>query len=179
MIRVLIWISIAIVCVGMCAAGFYFGQNIPFAQQWPLFEALRTTAAIVFAVVGAWLAIIYPERLKFSFGRNTGRNRGSANAAVLLYPAVYSTIILICVLFIGILAPILKQIPAVMAHLPLCRGLAFLALTILTLWQIAVVIITAIPADMVKSSVDREQATEEVLQQRSRLIRNRGPGSPQ
>lgn len=167
------------VCVGMCAAGFYFGQNIPFSQQWPLFEALRTTAAIVFAVVGAWLAIIYPERLKFSFGRNTGRSRGNANAGVLLYPAVYSTVILVCILFIGILAPILKQIPFFIAEREFCRGLSFLALTMLTLWQIAVVIMTAIPADMIKSSVDREQATDDVLQDRSRLVRSRQPRPPQ
>lgn len=45
------------------------GENVSFAQQWPLFEALRNTASIIFAAVGAWLAIIYPERLKMSFGR--------------------------------------------------------------------------------------------------------------
>jgi hypothetical protein len=157
----------------MCAAGFYFGRGIPFAQQWPLFEALRTTAAIIFAVVGAWLAIIYPERLKFSFGKKSSRNKGSANVGVLLYPAVYSTIILICVLFIGILAPILKQIPIIMVQVVIFRGLSFLLLTVLTLWQIAVVIMTAIPADLVKSNVDEEQATQEVLQQRSRLVRTR------
>lgn len=42
----------------------YFGKNVPFSSQWPLYEALRTTASIIFAVVGAWFAIIYPERLK-------------------------------------------------------------------------------------------------------------------
>lgn len=60
-------IATSLVAVG---TGYYFGKNVPFHEQWPLYEALRTTASIIFAVVGAWLAIIYPERLKFSLRGN-------------------------------------------------------------------------------------------------------------
>lgn len=58
---------LVIALVFIILAAGYFGRHITFALQWPLFEALRTTASIIFAVVGAWFAIIYPERLKKSF----------------------------------------------------------------------------------------------------------------
>ncbi|WP_408913341.1 hypothetical protein ACJUA3_03255 [Citrobacter freundii] len=60
-------VVIGIACVVVVVLAGILGRNVAFALQWPLFEALRTTASIIFAVVGAWFAIIYPERLKKSF----------------------------------------------------------------------------------------------------------------
>lgn len=169
--RFFFWIIIVSLALTICGASFYYGQEIPFEKQWPLFEALRTTASIIFAVVGAWLAIIYPERLKFSFGRPAGKDKATSNVAVLLYPAVYSTIILVCVLLIGIIAPILKQVPIIMEYRTLMRGLSNLSLAVLTLWQVAVVVMTAVPADLVKTKADEEKVEQDVLTHRSRLVR--------
>lgn len=54
--RVIGW-TLAVAAV---LAGAWFGRKVPFAEQWPMYEGLRTTAAIIFGVIGAWLAIIYP-----------------------------------------------------------------------------------------------------------------------
>lgn len=156
--------------IALCGLSAYVGQNIPFAEQWPLFEALRTTSSIIFAVVGAWLAIVYPERMKLSFGRPAGIDRNSTNVGLLLYPAGCSTIILICVLFAGILAPIIKHIPQAMQHLAYLRGFSFFILTFLTLWQITVVVITLYPADLVKTSADVENAASDFRSSRSSLV---------
>lgn len=155
----------------LCVAGFYYGQFIPFAQQWPLYEALRNTAAIIFAVVGAWLAIIYPERLKLSFGQAASNVKTNGNIGLLLTPAVHSTIILVALLLIGVIAPILKQLPILFLHIDLCRGLSFLTLMALTLWQVVIVIMTIAPADMVKLMTDRERAENEVEDHFNKLIR--------
>lgn len=53
----------------MIGVAWYLGANIRFEEQWVLYEALRTTASIIFAVVGVWLAIVYPERLKSPFSQ--------------------------------------------------------------------------------------------------------------
>ena len=136
--RKLFFIIIALSGFSICWAGYYYGRNIPFIQQWPLFEALRNTAAIIFAVVGAWLAIIYPERLRLSFGQSQSGEKSNKNINVLLLPAIFSTVILVLLLLIGILAPILKQIPSFLEHTAVFRGISFLILCILTLWQIAI-----------------------------------------
>lgn len=169
--RKLFLFSAALVGAAICAAGFYYGRNIPFAQQWPLYEALRNTAAIIFAVVGAWLAIIYPERLKLSFGKADGGAKPNGNMGLLLTPAIHSTIILVSLLLIGILVPILKQIPFLLAHLDNCRGISFFILSGLTLWQVVIVIMTIIPADMVKTMADTESAKNEIVAHYSKLIK--------
>ncbi len=164
MIRVFVLSIICLLSLALCGAGYYLGRAIPFAQQWPLFEALRNTAAIIFAVVGAWLAIIYPERLKLSFGKAANVDgRGSDNVGLLLTPAVHSTFILVCLLLIGVVAPLLKQIPGILNYVDLFRGVSFFLLTVLTLWQVAIVIVTIFPADLIKSNFDSEQATKRLL----------------
>jgi hypothetical protein len=108
--------------------------------------------------------------MKLSFGRPAGIDRNSPNVGLLLYPAGCSTIILICVLFAGIIAPMVKQIPQAMLHLEYLRGFSFLILTFLTLWQITVVVITLYPADLVKTSADVENAAADFRSSRSRLV---------
>ncbi|UGQ45109.1 hypothetical protein [Massilia endophytica] len=152
-------VVVGIVAIVFCVAALLYGQNIPFANQWPLFEALRTTASIIFAVVGAWLAIIYPERLKLSFKKSGDRkSAGSDNVGLLLTPAVHSTIILVCLLLIGIAAPLIKQIPGILQHVVFLRGISFFLLTILTLWQVAIVVIAVFPAAFIKDAYDAERA---------------------
>lgn len=157
------------VAIGLAAAGFKLGGGISFEQQWPLFEALRNTASIIFAVVGAWLAIIYPERLKFSFGKRNGSVESSPGIGLLLTPAVHSTILLAILLLIGVAAPMVKQIPQAITHVELLRSVSFSALVGLTCWQIAIVTMTLIPAEVVQSSIDAEKARTEIGASRGRL----------
>ena len=103
-------ILIGILAIACFVAGICFGGDIKFEQQWVLYEALRTTASIVFAVAGAWIAIIYPERLKAPFkGEKTQIDSSLKHYRSLFSPIVNSIFILCAVLIVGILAPIFKQ----------------------------------------------------------------------
>ncbi|UCR75701.1 hypothetical protein [Burkholderia thailandensis] len=153
----------------VCVAGYYYGRHIPFEKQWPLYEALRTTASIIFAVIGAWLAIIYPERLKVSF-RGGNKNGGSnGNLGVLLTPAVHSTIILGLLLLLGICAPLIKEVPAVRPHVEVARGISFVILSVLTMWQVVIVFMTLFPAQIVQDQIAKESAKKEVDDQYGKL----------
>ncbi|EQB2067009.1 hypothetical protein ACYEVR_001146 [Yersinia enterocolitica] len=149
-----------IVClIGLIGVGFWYGRFVPFAQQSPLFEALRTTASIIFAVVGAWMAIIYPERLRFTFKPDTSKTTSMpVNMGKLLHPAVNSTFILCIVLLVGVLAPLIKQITFLFPYKEWLRGVSFSLLIALTFWQIWTVILTLVPADMIKAKMDHENA---------------------
>jgi hypothetical protein len=164
MFRIIFFAIVLIFIVGGCGIGFYLGKNVPFAQQWPLYEALRNTASIIFAVVGAWLAIIYPERLKISFGRDRSNtiSPNGAGMGLLLTPAVHSTILLVVLLLIGIAAPLLKQLPQATTHVEVFRGLSFAVLVALTCWQACIVIMTLFPAEIVLSASQREQAANQI-----------------
>lgn len=140
----------------------YFGQNVPFASQWPLFEALRTTASIIFAVVGAWFAIIYPERLKKSFkGGGTDSDANGRGITRLFTPIVHSTAILASVLIIGVAAPLLKQLTFVVEHKEFFRGVSYFVLVCLTLWQLLTVLYSLIGPDMVKRHNSAQERARE------------------
>ena len=123
-------IRAATLFIGKCASagllvlGFIYGQNIRFSEQWPLFEALRNTAAIIFAVIGAWAAIIYPERLKLAFEENgkVAKTSSSKGIEMLMAPIFHSTFLLAIILLVGILAPIVKQFEFVSKWTNLFRG---------------------------------------------------------
>ncbi len=149
----LLIILIAVVVVG---GGGWLGQKVPFAVQWPMFEALRTTAAIIFAVIGAWMAIIYPERLKLSFKDPSATTPGKADAAGELFtPVINSTSILVIVLGIGVVAPLVKTI-GLPGPVAIWRGVSYAILIALTLWQIWTVMLTVDPADRIKSFMSKE-----------------------
>lgn len=151
---------------------FFFGRNIPFEKQWPLYDALRNTAAIVFGVMGAWIALIYPEALSQILGQSHNSRITEDEDKIkeikkLLSPLIYSTSILIFVLLIGIFAPIFKQISLFMNHRDLMRGISYVSLGVLTLCQLWAVILTLIPADLVKQNLDYIHEKQKV---RKRLL---------
>lgn len=160
-LRLLGW-AVALAAV---TAGAWYGRAVPFAEQWPIFEALRTTAAIIFAVIGAWMAIIYPDRLKLSLRDPGAKVKGELSGMGKLFtPVVNSTVILCIILIVGALAPILKR-----HTLPLdpsmLRGISYGLLVSLTLWQLWTVVLTLVPASAIKTYVDHEDG-------RVRLIKN-------
>lgn len=156
--REVAFILIPIMILLIIGAG-YAGRLIPFSAQWPLYEALRTTASIIFAVIGAWMAIIYPERLKISFRSQDSQNEDGVKK--LFTPIVNSTSILIIILALGIIIPIIKTIVALTPYTTILRGVSYATLTTLTLWQTWTIFLTFIPIDIIKSAVDNDRRREE------------------
>lgn len=164
MIRTATLFIVKCASVGLLVLALIYGRNIRFSEQWPLFEALRNTAAIIFAVIGAWAAIIYPERLKIAFEENgkvekTSRSKG---IEMLMTPIFHSTLLLAIILLVGILAPVVKQFDFVSKWVSLFRGFSFFILSALTLWQIFIVIKTLFPAEVILSTSQREDLREKI-----------------
>lgn len=149
------------------AAAIYFGQNIPFAEQWPLYEALRTTAAIIFAVVGAWIAIRFPDRGAVIIGENKTATREGIGRY--FHPVAHSIVVLCSVLVIGVVAPIAKRFDYVQHHLEVFRGLSYGVLAALTLFQLWTVIISLGPAAELKNNADIASAESARQYNRKRL----------
>lgn len=142
-------------------AAYFVGDKITFSEQWGLYETLRTTASIIFAVVGAWFAIVYPEKLKAPFRKRTSHQANAdTRFGSLFSPIVNSTVILCLILFIGIIAPVLKQIPVLLEYKGYLRAISFGLLCCLTFWQIWTVFITLIPADILKYQSERDMARQ-------------------
>lgn len=111
--------------------------KVPFSHQWPLYEALRTTAAIIFAVIGAWMAIIYPERLRLSYKSPDEKPEDKADAAgELLRHSCRELHMCSCGCFAHRRnCPCVESVWAPRPHNPLWRGVSYALLVALTLWQ--------------------------------------------
>lgn len=161
--KVAITLCASVVAIVIVALSFVVGRHISFAHQWPLFEALRATASIIFAVVGAWFAIIYPERLRAAFRSEDTQPIEPTAMRKLFTPIVHSTIILSLILLIGILAPMVGVTDIAKNHKEVARGISYATLSALTLWQIVTVLMTLNPADTLKSRADLDRRKQEAL----------------
>lgn len=171
-LKILAWVLILI----LVTSSAWFGRVVPFAEQWPMFEALRTTAAIIFAVIGAWMAIIYPERLKLSLrDQSQSEKVNPTGLGNLFTPVVNSTAVLCIILVLGAAAPLLRR-TSLPFDVSLLRGGSYALLVILTIWQIWTVILSLLPASIVKSYVDREDDSARVRDESFKLTsRGRSP----
>ena len=139
---------LAIIIFALAGTFYFFGQKVVFVEQWSLYEALRTTAAIIFGVMGAWIAIVYPNSLTKIFDKNYDNKSAEIQKIKrLLFPLTVSTSILAIVLLLGLLAPIIRQIDFFAKHAEIVRGMSFSTLGILTLVQLWTLIVSLAPGE--------------------------------
>lgn len=154
---ILIFLSVASVC-------YIYGRNVPFSEQWSLYEALRTTAAIIFGVMGAWIAIVFPNSLTRIFDKSYENKKEEVlKIKRLLFPLSVSTAILAFVLLLGVAAPILKQLSLIQQHVEIGRGLSFSLLGILTLIQLWTLIASLAPGESLLFELAKEEDKSQVL----------------
>ena len=53
---------------------WFFGKDVPYQDLSDIFDSLKDTAAIIFAILGAWIAVIYPKDLKAIFHVNNSKD---------------------------------------------------------------------------------------------------------
>lgn len=137
----------------VCAS---FGSTIPFRDQWPLFEALRTTSAIIFAVIGAWVSVLYPNALQKIFKRGESFDaRDSESIHLMLANIRLSSLVIGSLLIVGVAAPILRQFQVLLDHIEMVRALSFGALGALTFIQLWTLLMTLAQAEIAKEDLDR------------------------
>lgn len=161
------FVCVAATTVG---AGYFFGQHVPMSVQTTLFGTLNTTASVVFALIGAWLAIVYPERLRLGLrpGEKGSANHGSDNVGLLLKPAIHSTFLIAILLVISVAYPLLRQVPWAGDHVLELRGVSYALLVCLTWWEVLIVLSTLFSTDLMLRST-KDEATQRALDKRFEL----------
>lgn len=131
------------------------GRDIAFASQWPFYDALRTTASIVLAVMGAWLTLLYPKALESVLNRSETPSSSDHEdrIAALMLPVKLSTAVVAAVLMLGPFALLLKQISWTAEQLSVLRGVSFALLVFLTLAEMGAVLLTLWPIDAAKGEL--------------------------
>lgn len=130
--------------------GYHFGAVVKLEDQWPYFEALRTTTSIVFGVMGALLAVVFPDVLKSGLGGavTTG---GESNLRRVLLPCANSAILLIVLVVLG---PAFAWIKAttLVGRAADVQQMLFCLFCILTYWQVIILQMVLLPMDILLSN---------------------------
>lgn len=158
--------------VSFIVAGFAFlpGRFIPYTSQWPLFESLRTTASIIFAILGAWIAVVYPTALTRILTWSKPERDGELMKLDNLMRAVFfSAIIVAVVIVLGPLATVLKLSPWFLDHSTTFRGILFSGLTYLTLAQLWTLILSIVPAELLNIEVQKSFGHQDNVESFKRL----------
>lgn len=162
MLKKLILLIFIVIVFFIC---FYYGKFIPMKEQIPLFEGLRNTSAIVFGVMGAWIAVLHPDSLKEIFGQNRQNipKKDRETIKQLLSPILISTCILSVVLIIPLFISIGKTIPILLQYQSTFRSASFSLLGCLTFLQLWALILTLIPGDIMKRNIQKQEAKDKVI----------------
>lgn len=160
--RLIILKYVLVLCLAI--AGYINGQHIEMVNQLPLYEGLRNTSAIIFGVMGAWLAILHPDSLKkvFSGGAQKLQEQENKTIMLLLSPIILSTTIIAVVLVLLPLVELGKTINHFQPYKEELRGISFAILVVLTLLQLWALILTLVPGDIVKKHIDKEKTNNAV-----------------
>jgi uncharacterized protein YacL len=130
--------------------GYHFGTGITLNDLWPYIEALRTTTSIIFGVMGALLAIVFPDVLKQSL-RTTGTQAGEANLRRVLLPCANAAVLLIVLV---LLAPFFAWVKALGLKdgtdgAQVVQQYFFAMFCVLTYWQIVILQMVLFPMETI------------------------------
>jgi len=153
-----------LIVIAVLFFSFIFGRNIPFQDQLPLYESLRTTSAIIFGVMGAWIALICPEMLSSVISVYSKKDDDKySRFKLLIRPMRYSTIILMFVLLIIFINPLVRQISFLCDYALQLRGFSFAILGLLTMLQLWSVLLTFIPTDFLETHMEKKKANQNMV----------------
>jgi hypothetical protein len=164
--KIIARVVFAILVVVIVILAVVFGGKVTFAEQLPIYDGLRNTSAIIFAVMGAWIALLYPGKLSKAFGGKPYKEKADDIEQInrLFRPMIYSTCILIVVTGMSFMVPLAKQISFLHAYTEIFRAMSFGAIAVLTFVQFWSIILTLVPGDAIKDELDEIKLKEEVLE---------------
>ncbi|MDQ1830182.1 hypothetical protein [Massilia scottii] len=144
----MIYIRFATV-VAIAWLGYYFGTPVGLDIQWPLFEALRTTSAIVFGIVAALLALVYPDAVKNALRGGAPADENDGGLGRLVTPCGHSAMLLVALV---VMAPLIAWLGTfnpndVTGNAATIRKGTFSVFCVLSYWQIRILLMVLIPFD--------------------------------
>lgn len=160
--------------VAVAAAGVYFGRKIALVDQRPLADSLRTVAAFVFGVMGAWIGILHRDGLTKMFSHVKDADAELARVRALFLPMKVAAIIIAFCLLTQAVTPILKQIPFAMRYRTGILGLNYAVLLLLVVLQLWSLLLTLLPVDTVEETIEVGNETQRSLERRQSRLRTAG-----
>lgn len=157
---------LVVASIAAFAAGAWVGAAIPFADQATLLRELREVSTIIFGIMGAWSAIVYPEELKRTLRATDAQAVEPTTLErfrLLMRCIVLSAAIVAVVIVIQFAAPIVGQFAWAQRHAHVLRAASFGFACALAIVQIWVVLLMLIPINEADADVRSVQETQRRL----------------
>ncbi len=156
---------------------FKAGMEITYALQEKYFDGIRSIAAIIFGVSGAWLAITYPKALSSAEqARSTDSNHrkqalaDASDDAEVLLGFVHTMIVSIIIIAVSLAVPFAKealtQWPWALEHKDYFRGSLYSLLWLLAVVQLSLLMTTLKSTYRALNELKRHLAEAEVQSDR-------------
>ncbi|MCG9554408.1 hypothetical protein L1D16_16315 [Vibrio sp. Isolate31] len=140
--RIIFWIIPLIM-------GVYFFNDTVTSFKYELFKGvasnLLSLSSIIFAIIGAWVAIIYPKTISRVFSGNAASETAVQEAeedarylSQLVWVILVSAGILLTILMIQILVPIYMSLPQLYQYADVLKSIGFPILGFLVILQVSV-----------------------------------------
>ncbi len=157
-------------------AGFFFGEDISISEQLKLLQSLKDFASIVFGIMGAWVAIVYPDSLKKVFSRSENIDNLNDRLTRLFFPLRVSLIIVVACLVYPWVYAVVKNYPALVAYRDLIRMINFSIGTFMLSMTLISLLFTFINIDDThKNVVDTDKHLKSVERRSGRNSRKSKP----
>lgn len=147
--------------------GLIFGHYVPYAEQAQMYDALRAISALIFGVVGAWLAVLYS-----AYKNTSGEIKDDREKSLpikLLQPLTYSIYIIIFTLIVPLCVPLVKLLPVNYIYFTVLRSLSFSLLCVMTALQFYTLLLSLLPFDWFKTEIEllsKKDQNEKLLQRK-------------
>ncbi len=165
--------TIAVITITALIIALIYGHGISMSHQLKTFDSLKNVAAIIFGIMGAWIAIIYPNSLINVFSKKKSQTV-VIQLKRLFFPMRVATIIVISSLVAEWLSPVLHQVEYLVSHREIVRTFSFIVLTAFVLLLIWSLILTLFPLENAEAKViDEDSKLASAARRNSRTKKKR------
>lgn len=160
--KIILTVLQVIVLLLVLWGSYYYGRNISMEQQLSLYDSLKNISAIIFGIIGAWIAVVYPEALQNLLDFSSHDRSVSQTFSKLLIVMSVSSLVLISSLMLEFVIPIARQVAFFVSYQNIFRGISYSFLAISTLVQAWCIGATLLPGINAEKKVKRIEKVREI-----------------
>lgn len=143
---------------------YFFGSGVDLAEQKEAIGSLQTISAVIFGVMGAWIAIVYPDSLsqilKWS---NKEVDKDVEAVKKILLPIKYATTVLLYSLMFNWLAPVFRQIILLQQNKDIALTISFFFIGCCYLSLLVALVFSFAPIDRVENRINKKKGLRDAL----------------
>ncbi len=136
-------------------AAVILGRRVPWSTQKDVYSVLLQVSAIVFGVMGAWIAILYPRGLSQIFRKTGEVSEQTERVRKLLSAMKWATVIVVVALLMHLLAPLAKGLPLAVQWKEWLRAAGMALSVFMVAAQIWTLILSLLPVDQAEEDLER------------------------